>query len=41
MIDIAVGRYNGNRVNTMTSEERRVVFDSSLGTFLEWYDIYL
>jgi len=41
MSDIAVGRFNGYRVNPMTSEERRVVFASSLGTVFEWYDFYL
>jgi MFS family permease len=41
MSDIAVGRFSGYRVNPMTSEERRVVFASSLGTVFEWYDFYL
>jgi len=25
----------------MTSDERRVIFASSLGTVFEWYDFYL
>jgi len=41
MSDIAVGRFSGYRVTPMTSEERRVVFASSLGTVFEWYDFYL
>src|SRR6201993_5536102 len=33
----------GNNVRTggMTGEERKVIFASSLGTVLEWYDFYL
>ena len=27
--------------HTMTSEEKKVVFASSLGTVFEWYDFYL
>src|SRR5205809_6457447 len=29
------------RVEGMTSDERRVIFASSLGTVFEWYDFYL
>src|SRR5499426_4368590 len=29
------------QVEGMTSEERRVIFASSLGTVFEWYDFYL
>src|SRR5262245_51261777 len=29
------------RSGGMTSEERRVIFASSLGTVFEWYDFYL
>src|SRR5262249_6482535 len=30
-----------SRVEGMTSDERRVIFASSLGTVFEWYDFYL
>src|SRR5471032_1119306 len=31
----------GGRQPSMTSEEKRVIFASSLGTVFEWYDFYL
>src|ERR1039458_2494315 len=32
---------NTHREGGMTSEERKVIFASSLGTVLEWYDFYI
>src|SRR6204780_576907 len=32
---------NAPQTGGMTSEERRVIFASSLGTVFEWYDFYL
>ena len=32
---------NTYREGGMTSEERKVIFASSLGTVLEWYDFYI
>src|ERR1700739_1408145 len=32
---------NGARTGGMTSEERLVIFASSLGTVFEWYDFYI
>src|SRR5271169_5087883 len=32
---------NGERTRGMTSEERLVIFASSLGTVFEWYDFYI
>ncbi len=32
---------DGVKVRPMTSEERKVIFASSLGTVFEWYDFYL
>ena len=31
----------GGRAPTMTAEERKVIFASSLGTVFEWYDFYI
>ena len=38
MADIAV---NASTTRGMTSEEKKVIFASSLGTVFEWYDFYL
>jgi MFS family permease len=38
MTDTAIGFF---RSPVMTSEERKVIFASSLGTVFEWYDFYL
>src|SRR6202161_2010602 len=32
---------NGARTGGMTSEQRLVIFASSLGTVFEWYDFYI
>ncbi|KQW21251.1 MFS transporter [Afipia sp. Root123D2] len=32
---------SSNRTGSMTSEERKVIFASSLGTVFEWYDFYI
>src|SRR5438094_4293699 len=33
--------FRSGRIEGMTSDERRVIFASSLGTVFEWYDFYL
>jgi MFS family permease len=38
MADLALG---SARTGSMTAEEKRVIFASSLGTVFEWYDFYL
>jgi hypothetical protein len=40
MTDIAIGGSYAKSTR-MTSEEKKVVFASSLGTVSEWYDFYL
>ncbi len=37
----AGGRSMGGKSSTITAEERKVIFASSLGTIFEWYDFYL
>ena len=32
---------SASAIDTMSSEERKVIFASSLGTVFEWYDFYL
>jgi MFS family permease len=36
-----VATAGGGQYSTMTADERRVIFASSLGTVFEWYDFYL
>jgi MFS family permease len=40
MASVAIHR-KGDAVVPMTSEEKKVIFASSLGTIFEWYDFYL
>jgi MFS family permease len=41
MTTASAGVTNARDPDTMTKEERRVIFASSLGTVFEWYDFYL
>jgi MFS family permease len=41
MSSIAQGRMPASQPKTMTGEEKKVIFASSLGTVFEWYDFYL
>jgi hypothetical protein len=36
-----VASVDGAKAGPMTSEEKKVIFASSLGTVFEWYDFYL
>ncbi|MBD0414591.1 MFS transporter [Oryzicola mucosus] len=38
---MAISATSGSRSRSMTREEKKVIFASSLGTVFEWYDFYL